>query len=79
MSEQAEGEARRYFEHAIALKNMVKFLRYNPRLLEGEDGRGLGVDLLRVESIGSLDTATLSRVLQKNYALVHPTGRGSYM
>ncbi len=71
VSEQAEGEARRYFEHAIALKTTVKFLRYNPRLLEGEDGRGLGMDLLRVESMASLDTATLSRVLQKNYTLVH--------
>lgn len=69
--EQAEGEARRYFEHAITLRNTIRFLRYNPSLVsEGCDlgeGRGLGVDMLRCESMTSLDQATLSRVLKKNY------------
>ena len=67
MSEQAEGEARRYFEHAIAQLNTVRFLWNNPRLAGGEEGRGLGIDLLRCESMTSLDAGTLSRVLQKNY------------
>ena len=65
--EQAEGEARRYFEHAITLRNTVKFLRYNPGIVAGDDGRGLGVDMLRCESMTSLDQATLTRVLKKNY------------
>lgn len=66
--EQAEGEARRYFEHAITLRNTVKFLRYNPGLVPGSNGgRGMGLDLLRCESMTSLDPATLTRVLRKNY------------
>ena len=69
--EQAEGEARRYFEHAVTLRNTIKFLRYNPGLVSGGcglgEGRGLGVDMLRCESMTSLDPATLSRVLKKNY------------
>ena len=61
-----EGEARRYFEHALALRNTIKFLRHNPKLvLHGEAENGL--DLLRCESIASLDPATIARVLQKNY------------
>lgn len=65
--EQVEGEARRYFEHAITLRNTVKFLRYNAGVVKGDEGRGLGVDMLRCESMTSLDAATLSRVLKKNY------------
>ena len=68
MSEQAEGEARRYYEHAITLRNTLKFLRHNSALLGEEGGgSGIGVDLLRLESMASLDVATLKRVLQKNY------------
>ena len=51
MSEQAEGEARRYFEHAIAQLNTVSFLRHNPRLAGGEEGQGLGINLMRCESM----------------------------
>ncbi len=66
--EQAEGEAKRYYEHAITLRNTLVFLRNNPSLFEEElGGCGLGVDLLRLESMASLDTATLGRVMQKNY------------
>eukprot|EP00731_Ephydatia_muelleri_P031554 Em0023g61a len=69
VSEQVEGEARRYFEHALALRNTIKFLRHNPKLvLQGEGGNGL--DLLRCESIASLDPATIARVLQKNYSVL---------
>ena len=68
MSKQAEGEARRYYEHAITLRNTVLFLRNNPALLGGvEEGSGLKVDLLRLESMASLDSGTLNRILQKNY------------
>ncbi len=68
VSRQAEGEARRYYEHAITLRNTVLFLRNNPALKGGgSDGCGLKVDLLRLESMASLDTGTLSRILQKNY------------
>ena len=70
VSEQAEGEARRYYEHAITLRDTVQFLRRNEKLFPGDDGRGLGMDLLRCESMTSLDAATLTRVLQKNYRLV---------
>ena len=65
--EQAEGEARRYFEHAKTLKHTICFLRHNGGVVSSEDGRGVGVDLLRCESMTSLDPATLSRVLRKNY------------
>eukprot|EP00038_Savillea_parva_P007613 m.171377 g.171377 ORF g.171377 m.171377 type:complete len:824 (-) comp13368_c0_seq1:139-2610(-) len=66
-----EGEAQTYFEHAVTLRDTVRFLRWNPALsLPGSDGKGLGVDLLRCESVNSLDSATGSRVLQKNYAVL---------
>ena len=71
MTEQVEGEARRYYEHAITLRNTLKFLRHNPSLIgNGMEGRGLGVDLLRLESMASLDPGTLRRVLQKNYRYI---------
>ena len=72
MTEQIEGEARRYYEHAITLRNTLKFLRHNPSLVGdvSSSGCGLGVDLLRLESMASLDPGTLRRVLQKNYRWV---------
>ena len=36
----------------------------------------MGVDLLRCESMASLDTATLNRLLQKNYRCVCVRGGG---
>ena len=68
MTKQAEGEARRYYEHAITLRNTILFLRNNPAL-QGSvtGGSGLKVDLLRLESMASLDPGTVSRILQKNY------------
>mmetsp|Transcript_12378 Transcript_12378/g.31660 ORF Transcript_12378/g.31660 Transcript_12378/m.31660 type:complete len:856 (-) Transcript_12378:2026-4593(-) len=66
-----EGEAQTYFEHAVTLRDTVRFLRWNPALTLAEsEGKGLGVDLLRCESVNSLDSATGSRVLQKNYAVL---------
>ena len=40
----AEGEARRYFDHAVVLKNTILFLRNNRELsFEEENGNMLGV------------------------------------
>lgn len=77
VTEQIEGEARRYYEHAITLRNTLKFLRHNPSLIGdvSSSGSGLGVDLLRLESMASLDPGTLRRVLQKNYRCVWRGGR----
>lgn len=72
VTEQIEGEARRYYEHAITLRNTLKFLRHNPLLVgNGTGGCGLGVDLLRLESMASLDPGTLRRILQKNYRYMY--------
>lgn len=63
-----EGEARRYFEHAITLKETLRTLRKNPSLnLEGCDG---ALDMIRSESLSSLDREARSRVLRKNYAVL---------
>jgi len=71
----AEGEAQRYFDHAITLRDTILFLRHNRELnLDAADqnggggSAGLGVDLLRCESLLGLDPATCARVLNKNYA-----------
>jgi hypothetical protein len=64
----SEGEAQRYFDHAITLRNTLKFLRYNPALrVQGCDG---GVDLLRCERLNSLDHAAKLRILSGSYALL---------
>ncbi|XP_038057163.1 protein FAM91A1-like isoform X1 [Patiria miniata] len=68
----AEGEAQRYFEHAVTLKNTITFLRHNKSISPDVEqySSGLGIDLLRCESLLGLDPATCSRVLQKNYELL---------
>lgn len=67
----AEGEARRYFDHALTLRDTIRFLRYNKNLCEDPDiVNGQGIDLLRCESLLSLDSETRSRVLNKNYSLL---------
>ncbi|RXN26114.1 FAM91A1 isoform X2 [Labeo rohita] len=70
----AEGEAQRYFDHALTLRNTILFLRYNKDLTpdQGPDvpNIGLPLDLLRCESLLGLDPATCSRVLNKNYKLL---------
>uniref|UniRef100_A0A673KH79 Protein FAM91A1 n=1 Tax=Sinocyclocheilus rhinocerous TaxID=307959 RepID=A0A673KH79_9TELE len=63
----AEGEAQRYFDHALTLRNTILFLRYNKDLTPDQ---GLPLDLLRCESLLGLDPATCSRVLNKNYKLL---------
>lgn len=67
----AEGEAQRYFDHAITLRDTILFLRYNRNLgLEPDQVPAKGLDLLRCESLNSLDSAACGRVLQKNYSLL---------
>jgi len=60
----AEGEAGVYFTAAITLRETISCLRSNPSLL------CLGLDLVRCESLQSLDQNTLSRLLHKNYSLL---------
>lgn len=55
---EGEGDARRYFEHAVLLRSTVLSLR---KL------NSPGLDLVRLESLHSLDEATCQRLLQKKY------------
>ena len=72
MNPDAEGEAQRYFDHALTLRDTIRFLRYNRELHLGDStensAQGLGIDLLRCESLLGLDHATCARILNKNYA-----------
>lgn len=65
----AEGEAQRYVDHAICLKNTIQALRYNKKVLDLPDCDG-GIDLIRCERINTLDEATRLRLLEKNYAVL---------
>lgn len=62
-TDDSEGEAQRYFEHALVLRATILFLRQNPKM----DEIAAGLDLVRCESLQSLDAATCSRLLNKNY------------
>ncbi len=64
-----EGEAAKYFSHALTLRDTVLFLRHNAALrADGDDNMCLGVDLIRCESLQSLDQSTVCRLLSKNYS-----------
>ncbi|XP_035747461.1 protein FAM91A1 isoform X2 [Egretta garzetta] len=70
-----EGEAQRYFDHALTLRNTILFLRHNKDLgaqavQPDQPSNGFPLDLLRCESLLGLDPATCSRVLNKNYTLL---------
>ncbi|XP_043922525.1 protein FAM91A1 [Protopterus annectens] len=67
-----EGEAQRYFDHALTLRNTILFLRHNKDLISDPEhpNNGFPLDLLRCESLLGLDPATCSRVLNKNYSLL---------
>ncbi|XP_018574511.1 protein FAM91A1 [Anoplophora glabripennis] len=58
---EGEGEARRFFDHAVILRSTVLALRKLP---------SPGLDLVRLESLHSLDDATCMRLLQKKYKLL---------
>lgn len=55
---EGEGEARRYFDHAVILRSTVLALRRLPMA---------GLDLVRLESLHSLDSNTCKRLLSKKY------------
>lgn len=74
---EGEGEAARYFAHALTLRETILFLRQNPEFqdpaVQEEQGTGngskrLGLDLVRCESLLSLNPSTASRLLNKNYS-----------
>ena len=81
-----EGEAARYFSHALTLRDTILFLRYNEAFKSShsievkEDSKDetsnnndnlcLGLDLIRCESLQSLDPSTATRLLNKNYSLL---------
>ncbi|RNA28552.1 FAM91A1 [Brachionus plicatilis] len=82
-SEISEGEAQRYFDHALIFKSTIQFLRHNADLRlfsdfkECENGKKiavedepLGLDLLRCESLASLDEDSRQRILAKNYSIL---------
>ena len=62
-TDDSEGEAQRYFEHALTLRSTVHFLRNNGGFIGG-------LDLIRVESLQSLDPMIYSRLMCKNYHLL---------
>lgn len=70
-TDDSEGEAQRYFEHALTLRSTVQFLR-KARTSEGFDAGswGGGLDLIRVESLQSLNAEIYSRLMRKNYHLL---------
>ncbi|KAH6922838.1 hypothetical protein HPB50_019840 [Hyalomma asiaticum] len=81
VGEAGEGEAQRYFDHALTLQDTVRFLRHNAAIAPesgpqpAEDslssvGHGLGLDLVRCESLQNLDQDICARLLNKNYALL---------
>jgi len=79
---EGEGEAARYFAHALTLKETIQFLRQNQAFKDeievadeaasssNENNLCLGLDLIRCESLQSLDPLTASRLLNKNYSLL---------
>ena len=68
-TDDSEGEAQRYFEHALTLRSTVHFLRKH-RATENNGGFSGGLDLIRVESLQSLDPMIYSRLMCKNYHLL---------
>lgn len=74
-TDDSEGEAQRYFEHALTLRTTVQFLRKARPALENDNSSGSstwsgGLDLIRVESLQSLDAEIYSRLMCKNYHLL---------
>src|SRR5690606_35412409 len=55
-----EGEAHKYYKHAITLRTTLRFLRKNSKFdIPDTD---LGVDMVRCESLNNLDPATKLKV-----------------
>ncbi|KAK3600385.1 hypothetical protein CHS0354_016001 [Potamilus streckersoni] len=67
---EAEGEAKRYFIHALTLRDTICFLRNKNLSPDSESGSRCPLDLIRCESLLSLEPAARARVLNKNYSLM---------
>ncbi|XP_066149424.1 protein FAM91A1 [Euwallacea fornicatus] len=61
MDSDGEGEARRFFDHAVILRSTILALRKLG---------GPGLDLIRLESLNSLDEAACQRLLKRKYRLL---------
>ncbi|KAL3312806.1 hypothetical protein Ciccas_008597 [Cichlidogyrus casuarinus] len=73
LSNNCEGEARIYYNHAINLRRVIEFLRRKV-----EEYNYFGLDLIRVESLLNLDEATRTRILSKHYSLLISMGQVTY-
>lgn len=66
-------EAEKYFLHAILLCKTILFLRNNPNLLLDQNDptfNGLGLDLIRCESLLNLEEEISQKFLHKNYSML---------
>ncbi|EGG19901.1 FAM91 family protein [Cavenderia fasciculata] len=61
-----DGEAKRYAASAVALKDTIKYLRYNETISATLNG----LDLVSCERMNSLEETTRMRVLAKNYSIL---------
>ena len=61
-----EGEAQRYLDHALNLRETLRFLRRNSAFELGDGG----VDMLHYESLHELQPSVQHRVLLRNYAIL---------
>jgi len=66
--EEAEGEARTYVDHAVAVREALHFLRNNEKCKVEDEPRAM--DLLRCERLHSLEENTRLRILNKNYVVL---------
>lgn len=73
---EGEGEAQRYYKHAISLRSTLRFLRHNNRFgLNNTDKLNCdgGVDMIRAESLDNLDDGTKLRIIEQNFAVLIAT------
>lgn len=65
-------EAKRYYIHAMMLHRTIEFIRTSlgPVTDAGSDAQQVGLDLIRVESLSSLDSDSCERFLNRNYQLI---------
>lgn len=65
---EGEGDARRYYRHAVSLRTTLRFLRKN-KDFNIPDCEG-AVDMIRCESLSNLDPSTRLRILNANYCVL---------
>ncbi|KAJ5069019.1 protein fam91a1 [Anaeramoeba ignava] len=67
-----EGEAKQYFEHAITLRETLRFFRNMNISFQNEDKTTTinGLDLIRSESVACLESDVLYKFLNRNYGVV---------